>query len=97
VRNEFGRVRVAHGRRICDFLSVVLLGTFGVFGFVAYSYTCYNVYVREEDVPGDLDLGGGHVLMTLIRLACPHTTPFAKSAVNCSSFLLVHDFDPDRP
>ncbi len=39
-----------------------------------------------------------------------HTTPFTKSAINCSSFLsscinvaityvclLVHDFDPDRP
>jgi hypothetical protein len=30
------------GTRVCDFLSVVLLGFFWVFGFVAYSY----VHVR---------------------------------------------------
>jgi hypothetical protein len=33
------------GRRVCDFLSVVLLGTFGVFGFVASSYSSPVIYV----------------------------------------------------
>jgi hypothetical protein len=40
-----------------DFLSVVLLGTFGFFGFVAYSYTVTRVRQQEdEDVqrPGEL-------------------------------------------